>query len=73
MKNAQHINKQDSFDSKIEISNRQISVPKSKLSTGSVVNKYPVVLDGGRTIIYISDKSREEEIRLRYSSRHSDQ
>jgi len=69
MKNTQHFKKQDSFDSKMEISNHQVSVPKSKLSTGSVVNKYPVVLDDGRTIIYIADKSREPEIRLRYSLR----
>ncbi|MCK9422801.1 MAG: hypothetical protein M0Q38_09395 [Bacteroidales bacterium] len=69
MKNNQHIRKRDSHENKMEAPNYQGVVPKSKLSIGSVVNKYPVVLDDGRTIIYISDKKREAEIRLRYSAR----
>ena len=36
------------------------------LSTGSTIGKHPVVLDNGRTIIYISDKSKENEIREKY-------
>ena len=43
------------------------AIPKSKLSSGSVVDKFPVVLDDGRTIVFISDKSREREIKLRYA------
>jgi len=66
MKKLQHITTNDAFDNRMNISNRQIRVPKPKLSTGSVVGKYPVILDGGRTIIYISDKSKESEIRSRY-------
>jgi len=69
MKNIRHITKSDSLDNKMEISNHQVAVPKSKLSSGSVVNKYPVMLDDGRTIVYISDKSKEREIRLRYATR----
>lgn len=69
MKNTHHTRKRNSHDNKMEASNYQGVVPKSKLSIGSVVNKYPVVLDDGRTIIYISDKKREAEIRSRYSSR----
>ena len=41
----------------------------SKLLTGSTADKYPVVLDGGKTIIFISDKSKEEETRLKYKLR----
>ncbi len=37
-----------------------------KLLTGSTTNMYPVVMDNGKTIIYISDKSRENEIRQKY-------
>lgn len=37
------------------------------LSTGSTIGKYPVVMDNGRTIIYISDRNRENEIREKYT------
>ncbi|MEI6748856.1 MAG: hypothetical protein ACOYMF_05050 [Bacteroidales bacterium] len=40
-----------------------------KMLTGSTTDKYPVVLDGGKTIIYISDKRKENEIRLKYAMR----
>lgn len=38
-------------------------------SCGSLRGKYPVVLDGGKTTIYIADKSREAEIIERYKAR----
>ncbi len=69
MKNIRHITKGDAVDNRMEISNHQVKVPKSKLSSGSVVDKFPVLLDDGRTVVYISDKSREREIRLRYALR----
>jgi len=69
MKKLQNITTNDAIDNKMSISNRQYRVPKQKLSTGSVTGLYPVILDGGRTIIYTSDKSKEEEIRSRYASR----
>jgi hypothetical protein len=40
-----------------------------KLLTGSTIGKYPIVLDGGKTIIYISDKRDESEIRRKYAER----
>jgi len=67
MKNIRHISGNDALDNRKAMSNHPVKVPKAKLSTGSVVDKYPVVLDDGRTIIYITDKSREQEIRLRYA------
>ena len=33
------------------------------------MNKYPIVLDGGRTTIFISDKSKEAETREKYRMR----
>jgi hypothetical protein len=66
MKNVRHIAKHDAVDNRMEISNHQVAVPKAKLSAGSLENKYPVLLDDGRTIVYLKDKSREREIRLRY-------
>lgn len=69
MKNTQHRTINDSMDNRLKISNHQVRVPKSKLASGSVVGLYPVILDGGKTIIYTSDKSKESEIRSRYALR----
>lgn len=41
-------------------------IPEAKLSMGSITGKFPVVLDNGRTIIYIADSSKEEETRQKY-------
>ena len=41
----------------------------SKLLTGSTNDKYAVVMDNGKTIIFISDRSKEEETRLKYQLR----
>jgi len=48
---------------------QRLKVPDSKLLSGSTKDKYPVVLDGGRTIIFIDDKSKEAETRKRYDAR----
>jgi hypothetical protein len=69
MKNTRHITTNDSVDNRMGMSHQQAKVPVSKLLSGSVVDKYPVMLDDGRTIVYITDKSREREIRLRYGLR----
>ena len=45
--------------------NRQ-KIPDEKLLMGSIIDKYPVILNDGRTVVFISDKSRESEIRLKY-------
>lgn len=41
----------------------------SKLLTGSTNDKYAVVMDNGKTIVFISDKSKEAETRLKYQMR----
>jgi hypothetical protein len=69
MKNIQHRTTNDAMDNRMKISNHQYKVPKAKLASGSVVGLYPVILDGGKTIIYTSDKSKESEIRSRYALR----
>ncbi|MCK9203372.1 MAG: hypothetical protein M0P58_02920 [Bacteroidales bacterium] len=48
---------------------QRLKISDSKLLMGSLVGKYPVVLDDGKTTIYISDLSKEPETRLRYASR----
>jgi hypothetical protein len=47
----------------------RLRIPNSKLLTGSLSGKYPIVLDGGRTTIFISDLSKEAETREKYQLR----
>jgi hypothetical protein len=58
-------------ENRMGMSIHQVPVPKTKLSYGSVTNKYPVILDGGKTIIFISDKREESRIREKYEQRMS--
>lgn len=69
MKQHQHTGITDAIDNRLEISNHKDRIPKTKLMSGSVTEKYPVVLDDGKTVVYITDKSREREVRLRYAFR----
>jgi Tol biopolymer transport system component len=61
--------KSDVIENRMNLSNHRNSIPASKLVQGSTQDKYPVILDNGKTIIFISDKSQEAEIRFRYNSR----
>jgi hypothetical protein len=61
--------KNDILTNRMNLANHRLSVPNSKLLTGSIIDKYPVVLDGGKTIIFISDRSLEAETRYRYELR----
>ena len=40
------------------------------LLTGSTNDKYAVVMDNGKTIIFISDRNKEAETRLKYQMRN---
>jgi hypothetical protein len=71
MKNSRLLSKIDSLDTRIELSNYQNSIPKSKLSSGSLINKYPIYLDDGKTTIFIADQSQESEVRRKYEMRKS--
>lgn len=42
------------------------NIPKGNLLDGSVAGKYPVIINNGKTIVFISDKSKEAETRLKY-------
>ena len=61
--------KKDTLEYRMMQERQRLKVPDSKLSSGSTTGKYPVILDGGRTTIFISDKSKESETRLSYESR----
>ncbi len=61
--------KGDKFDNRRYLRNPQGVIPKAQQEIGSTKDKYPVVLDGGKTIIYISDKKKERETIERYKNR----
>jgi len=61
--------KKDVIENRMNLANQQGKVPYAKLLKGSLQNKYPVILDGGKTILFISDKSKEAETILRYEMR----
>jgi len=42
MKNIRHIKNGDSLDNRMAISNHQVKVSRSKLSSGSVADKFPL-------------------------------
>jgi len=45
----------------------QVHTPHNhKLLTGVTSDKYAILLDDGKTIVFISDKSKEAETRLKY-------
>jgi hypothetical protein len=61
--------KKDALENRMNLSNHRYNIPQSKLLTGSVADKFPVILDGGKTIIFITDKSKEAETRYKYELR----
>jgi hypothetical protein len=61
--------KKDTMEYRMMLERQRLKISDSKLLSGSTTDKYPVILDGGRTTIYISDKSKETETRLKYASR----
>lgn len=64
MKNGHQKAISDAIDNRMKLSNQKVAISKSKLSMGTIAEKYPVILDDGKTVIYVADKSRERKIRL---------
>jgi hypothetical protein len=58
--------KNDTMENRLNLARLKAKIPDDKLSMGSTKGKFPVVLDGGKTIIFISDKSKIEETKLKY-------
>jgi hypothetical protein len=67
MKNIQHIGSTNPLYNRFNRSNHMKKTLKQEISTGSLTGMYPVILDGGKTVIYINDKNKESEIRLKYA------
>jgi hypothetical protein len=61
--------KKDTLEYRMSMANQRLKVSDSKLLTGSIKDKFPIILDGGKTVIFISDKSKESETREKYELR----
>ena len=61
--------KKDTLEYRMMLEHNRLKIPDSKLRTGSLTGLFPVILDGGKTTIFISDLSREAETRERYELR----
>jgi hypothetical protein len=61
--------KKDTLEYRMMMEHNRLKIPDSKLLTGSLVGKHPIILDSGRTVIFITDLSKESEIRERYQLR----
>jgi len=64
--------KKHTLEQRMNWENSRSKVPESKLLSGSLAGKFPVVFDGGKTIIFISDKTKEAETRSRYDLRNKE-
>ena len=61
--------KKTTLEYRMMLEHNRLKVPNAKLLTGSVSGLYPIILDGGRTTIFISDLEKEVETRDRYQLR----
>jgi hypothetical protein len=61
--------KKDTLEYRMMQERQRLKIPDSKILSGSLIGKYPIILDGGKTTIFISDKSKESETRERYELR----
>jgi hypothetical protein len=58
--------KNDKMDNRNSLALHRSKIPEEKLIMGSTKGKFPVFLDDGRTIVYISDESKTDETKLKY-------
>jgi hypothetical protein len=54
------------MEQRLKMEHNREKISNERILMGSTKGKYPVVLDNGRTTIYISDKSKEMEVRMKY-------
>jgi len=61
--------KGDKFGNWHRLKNQQGIIPKAQQENGSTEDKFPIVLDDGKTVIYVSDKKKAKEVIERYKNR----
>jgi len=59
----------DKFDVRRKLTHPQENIPQAKQQAGSIKDKFPVLLDDGKTVIFISDKKKAQETIERYKNR----
>lgn len=60
--------KDDMIDSRQNLTTNRSTISDERLAFGSIDNKHAVALNDGRTVVFITDKSKEQEIRLKYET-----
>jgi hypothetical protein len=63
--------KNDTLENRLNLARIRAKIPDDKLIMGSIKGKYPVIMDDGKTIVYISDESKADEVRLRYQTQRN--
>jgi len=58
--------KKTTLEYRMMLEHNRFKIPDSKLLSGSLIGKFPIILDGGKTTIFIADLSKEKETRERY-------
>jgi hypothetical protein len=61
--------KDDKFDNRRSLGYHKSDIPKTKHQAGSTQDLFPVILDDGKTIIFITDKTKEQETIEKYRNR----
>jgi hypothetical protein len=56
----------DTIENRRNLAHNREKIADDKTKMGSTKDKFPILLSDGRTTIYISDKSKEEETRLKF-------
>lgn len=56
----------NTFENRMILAGKRFKISDERLAKGSTLDKFPVILDDGKTVIYISDKSKEAATRLKY-------
>ena len=58
--------KNSTLENRMILARKRFQISDERLSMGSIRDKFPVVMDDGKTVIYVTDKSKVEETRLKY-------
>ena len=58
--------KNSTLENRMLLARKRFQISDERLSMGSIIDKFPVVMDDGKTVIYVTDKSKVEETRLKY-------
>lgn len=58
--------KKTTLEYRMMLEHNRLKIPDSKLLSGSLIGKFPITFDGGKTTIFIADLSKEADTRERY-------